>query len=133
MSEDEFESPAPLYLVAHLSVLVLLFPIAVTLNIVLDGVLSGWEMIGGCFLLSIPGAALFVFSGRGIPTLGKYVLAVTVLWVVSIVLEPLVYLSLGAREPIALVQIGLLAFVYGVSYLLVYRDGLDRIRATVAA
>lgn len=133
MADEEPLAPAYTFFLAWFGFAMVAFPFVATLDAaVFDGRLEGPAVPLGSVVLALPAALEFAFSGRDPVLVGKYVVAFVVLYFVAIVAQATVYVVLGVPEPIPVAEFLVLFAVYVVTYVLVYKRGLDRLRAATA-
>ena len=129
---DESQPPAVVFFLALVGFGMVAFPLVATLDsAVFDGRLAGlWVPLISLFIAVLP-AVEFAFSGRDPYRVGWYVGAFLGVYILVIVGQAAVYVSLGRSEPDPAVEVAGLLLAYVVAYLLVYRGYGARLRAAL--
>ena len=132
MSEETPLEPVYTFFFAWFGFTLAVFPLVATIDTTaFDGSLGTLVGLGISVVVSIPAALEFLFSDRNPRLVGKFVAVFVVLFFLAILLQALIYVGLDQTETIPILEFAVLLATYAVSYALVYRGGLDRLRAAV--
>ncbi|MFB6353853.1 MAG: hypothetical protein ABEJ92_07175 [Halobacteriales archaeon] len=109
------------------------FPLVATVEAtVFGGSLGSVVVLGASVVLTIPAALEFRFSDRNPRLVGLFVAAFVGLYFLAILGQAAVYVAIGRTETVPSAEFVVLLGTYAVAYVLVYRGGWARLRATVA-
>lgn len=134
MAEDDPFEPVYTYFFAWFGFTLAVFPLVATINsAVFDGSLQPTVVLGASIVVTIPAALEFLFSDRNPRLVGKFVGVFVGLFFVALVVQSVVFVALDQTETVPVVEFAFLVATYAVAYVLVYKGGLDRIRAAVGA
>lgn len=132
MSEETPFEPVYTFFFAWFGFTLAVFPLVATIDsTAFDGSLGTLIGLGASVVVSIPAALEFLFSDRNPRLVGKFVAVFVVLFFLAILLQASIYVSLGQTETIPILEFAVLLVTYAVAYVLVYRGGIDRLKATV--
>lgn len=129
MAEDERQEPIYNFFLSTFGFAMIAFPLVATVNTTyFSGELGGGMLSVICLVFAIPPALEFAFSRRDPVRIGKYVITFLVIYFLVIVVQAAFFVSIGASEPIPAVQFSLLFVTYVITYVLVYRGGIDSLK-----
>lgn len=130
MAEEEALEPVFVFFFAWFGLTLAVFPLVATLDsAAFGGSLGSLIGLGVSVVVSIPAALEFLFSDRNPRLVGKFVAVFVGLFFLVILGQSAVYVALGIPETIPVVDVGVLLVTYVVTYVLVYRGWLARLRA----
>lgn len=129
---DPFE-PIFTFFFAWFGLTLAVFPLIATIDTAaFGGTLGSFVVIVASTVVTIPAALEFVFSDRNPRLVATFVVVFVALYFVAIVAQSTAYVALGRDEPVPAIEVAVLFATYAAAYGLVYRDGLDRFRRTLA-
>lgn len=132
MADEDGFGPVSTFVSAWLGLTLAVFPLVATLEqTAFGGSLGGLVVMGICVVVTIPAALEFLFSDRNPRLVATFVVVFIVLYLLAIVGQTGVYFAVGVAEPIPAVEFAVLFTTYGLTYWLVYRTGLARIKQAV--
>ena len=132
MPEDEALEPVLVFFFAWFGFSLAVFPLVATVDThAFDGSLGGPTVLLISLVATVPAGMEFAFNDRNPRLVGKFLLAFVALYFLALVAQAGGYVALGLEETVAALEFGVLFATYAVSYGLVYRGGLDRLRAAL--
>lgn len=132
MADDDTVEPVYRFFFAWFGFTLAVFPLVATVDSVgFGGSLGSAVVLVASVVAALPAALEFLFADRNPRLVGVFVVAFAGLYFLVLVGQAAVYVALGRAETVPAVEVGLLLATYAVTYLLVYRGGLARLRGAV--
>ena len=132
MAEDEALEPVFVFFFAWFGFSLAVFPLVATIDTHgFGGGLGSLTLLLVSVVVSIPAGLEFVWSDRNPRLVGTFVVVFVVLYFLALVAQAGAYVALGFERTVAALEFGALFATYAVTYWLVYRVGLGRVRAAL--
>lgn len=133
MAAEEPMEPVFAFFFAWFAVSLALFPLVSTIDgAAFGGSLGSAVDLGISVVAALPAALEFHFSDRNPRLAGKFVAVFVGLFFLAVIGQSFVYVALGVPETLPVADLLVVLVTYVVTYVLVYRGGLARVRAALA-
>ena len=108
------------------------FPLVATVEATaFGGGFGSLAVLVASVVAALPAALEVAFSDRSLRRVGEFVAAFVVLYFLAIVGQAGAYVALGRTDTVPAAEVAVLLATYAVAYWVVYRVGVDRLRAAL--